>query len=684
MARRLIYVGQDDDVSDLAGKVGAAESGDEVALVVPPGAQAFQTPLNLRLLRSVGAKRGLTAVVVSPDPRLQELSQGAGMTVFSSVAAFEGDVPVAVRGPGPSPRMGLSARPPAPPPPPIPAGGPPAPAGGAAGARQPGPALPIPSGGGNWAATPPVAPAAAWESAAAALRRSPSQMAPAAPQAPANGAPSPSLAGIPDLAEPASPWASPWHAPDRGTGFSSNGAATALAPPPARPTATAPPAPPGRGSGRPAAPAPGRAGGGRRSMTPLYFVLIALGVVGILAFLALSPSATVTVTVGEQPLSVSPTLQGTADPTAASQPDHVLTKMVSDSVSQQFQATPTGTKTIPAAKASGQVALTANSLPGYCISPGQLTFQTASGTQFLASNSTGVEVLAANEAPPPGNLCNLPSGFSVGTLSIQAAGSGSAGNVAANSIDQWSPSYCSGGGSNNYCTDIAVANPSATTGGTDPSQQTVASASDVQSWQNQINQIESQLTAKVKSDLSAKAAGERPALDPNGGGLTITPTVTPSSITSVQAQAQMSAATVTVAMSGQETVYDPAAVQTVVLHDLTTSPDLPAGDDLVPGQLRLTAPQVIQAGSDGTFAMAVTGVDYYRPALNLGQMRTQVTGRNPGDVPGIIEQQIPDAQTVTVHETPVQLFFMPFFSSRIQIVEAFVTPAPPPSNTTTG
>ena len=64
MARRLIYVGPDDDVSELAGKIQSATDGDEVAMVVPSGAQAFQTPLNLRLLRSVGAKRGITTALV--------------------------------------------------------------------------------------------------------------------------------------------------------------------------------------------------------------------------------------------------------------------------------------------------------------------------------------------------------------------------------------------------------------------------------------------------------------------------------------------------------------------------------------------------------------------------------------------------------------------------------------------
>ena len=100
MARRLIYVGPDDDVSDLAGKVQAADPGDDVGLVVPAGAQAFQTTLNLRLLRSVAMKRGLTTSLITPDARVQELARGVGIGVYSSEAAYDGGVPVAARRPG--------------------------------------------------------------------------------------------------------------------------------------------------------------------------------------------------------------------------------------------------------------------------------------------------------------------------------------------------------------------------------------------------------------------------------------------------------------------------------------------------------------------------------------------------------------------------------------------------------
>ena len=122
----------------------------------------------------------------------------------------------------------------------------------------------------------------------------------------------------------------------------------------------------------------------------------------LLLFLLLGSSATVTVTIAEQPLTVNPTIQGTSVAAQASQPNYVLTKVVTDTASQTFPATPTGSQPVAAVAATGQVTLTAVApATGYCIQPGTLIFQTAGGVQFEATNSTGVEVLTLNEFPPP-------------------------------------------------------------------------------------------------------------------------------------------------------------------------------------------------------------------------------------------------------------------------------------------
>jgi hypothetical protein len=701
MAKRLIYVGQDDDVSDLAGKVQAADAGDDVGLVVPPGAQAFQTPLNLRLLRSVAMKRGLTTSVVTPDARVQELARGTGISVYSSVAAYDGGVPAAARRPGQPPFRDPEAplRPRAPF---LPqAGAPAGPGGGGSVAGSP------PSGTGGWPA--PASPPGDWPppitSPGAAPFRDPALLAaPGAPPAPrespwATPAPPPggpvAPAPVAAVAQPRarSPWTTagqdtewdqpppPWAAGRAPDGYGALPGATVLEPPPPVAPSVRPPAPPGRGpaGGPTPSPAPGGIRGLLHNRPALYGIGAAVVVVAFVLFLVLGSSATVTVTIAEQPLTVNPTIQGTAVAAQASQPNYVLTKVISDTATQTFPATPTGSQAVAAVAATGTVDLTAANF-GDCIQPGPLFFQ-AGSIQFEAANPTGVEVLQAGESPPPtdqscGNATYtapypaLPAGFAVNTLTAAAVQAGTAGNVAADTITEWAPSFCSQDAT--YCTNITVYNPNGFTNGVNASTETVASASDLSNWQEQIGQVETQLGNQAQSDLQTKAAGERPAIDPGGNGKSITYTISPSSFPPAAAGTVMSAETVTVTMNAAETVYDPASVQAEVLADLKASTNLPSGDSLVPGQLSLNHLQIIEAGSDGTFAMSVSGVDYYRPSISLGQLRSQLAGHNPGDVSGIVKHQIPDVQSVKVDETPLQLFFMPFSSSRIQIVETFV------------
>jgi len=54
-------------------------------------------------------------------------------------------------------------------------------------------------------------------------------------------------------------------------------------------------------------------------------------------------------------------------------------------------------------------------------------------------------------------------------------------------------------------------------------------------------------------------------------------------------------------------------------------------------------------------------------------LASQLSGHSPGSVQGIVQQAIPNVRSVTVDETPIGFLFMPFSSSRIRIVETFVT-----------
>src|ERR1035441_4525432 len=99
MARRLLYVGPDDEIADLVSRVRSAASGDEVGFVVPLGAGVFQTPLNFRLINQMAARQGVTAAIVSADPRTQQLARDAGIGICTSASAYEQDIAMGGRRP---------------------------------------------------------------------------------------------------------------------------------------------------------------------------------------------------------------------------------------------------------------------------------------------------------------------------------------------------------------------------------------------------------------------------------------------------------------------------------------------------------------------------------------------------------------------------------------------------------
>jgi len=721
MAKRLIYVGPDDDVSDLAGKLQAAEPGDEIALTVPPGAQAFQTPLNVRLLRSVAMKRGLTATVVSPDPRIQEVAQRAGLPVYSSVAALESGIPVESPRPGfrsempsPRPQTPFLPRPAGP----APGGAsataappfeyvprpltPPAAAGAdlplvpeAAGSVPPGVAATAPGAvpaprTGPWGAPiapprspvspEPVLPASqsptdfvptprvAGPGYAAAAPRGPLLPASPAGPAPRPGSPWTSLSEIPEEEEeePLSPWAAARSAAAAAPGAGRIGT-------PSTPALTPLPLPAAAPSGRGQPPTPPLSSTAGRLRLPsrrvIYGIVVGLLALGIVLFLLLGTSATVTIAVAEQPLTVTPTIQGTTSTAQAGQPDYILSKQITDTASQTFQASPTGTQNVTAVAATSELELTTTD--PLC-SSGCSPLLVQEGTAFsTADNSVIFSVSQDTYVSFKGD--GVPGTPEVPVVDLSA---GTAGNsVPAGAIDSCAPGIT-------LCSqlDISVTNPAPPTGGVDAATETVASASDIANWQEQLGQIETQLGQKATADLTAKAGQEKVAVDPNGGGKSITYVVSPSTFPPTTPGTVLTPEMVTVTMTAQETVYNPSDLDAVVLKDLEASSNLPAGDSLVPSQLQLTNLQVIQAGSDGSFALSVSGVDYYHGKVDLGQLGGQLSGRNPGSVKGIVEQAIPNVQSVTVDETPIMSLFMPFSSSSIHIVETFVTSTGPGSS----
>jgi len=467
-------------------------------------------------------------------------------------------------------------------------------------------------------------------------------------------------------------------------------AAATLQPPPTR--AVAPPPPPPPGPAAPTRPHPDTRGPafpphdarqseakGPDRRRPLYYAAAAVAVVGLLLFFVLAPSAKVTITLAGTPLSVNPTIQGSPDATQATQGDHVVTSVEQANATQGFTATPTGQKTIAAATSGGSemISTTAPGGAQFPLQPGD-TFQTADHVlTFVVTQATYICIGPNGAQPPPSSCQNMgqpaPPNASV---PIKDATPEAKGNVPANTLTYWPQNPCQQqpGQPPPACSpdEFSVTNPQPTTGGADQKQVTVASASDVNNWNTQVTQIENTLTNQVTEQMQSEAAGKTFAVDPSGAGKTIAFTVSPQL---PNIGAQFSPAQVTVAVAAKVAVYSPADVRRDLMADLQAQ--VSQGDQLAPGKLSMQPCQVTQASDDGTVILSCAATDFSQPIINLTGLKSQLAGKNPGDANKIIQSGVDKVQDVKVSEFPFSLFYLPFFSSRIEIDENFV---PQPSS----
>jgi hypothetical protein len=283
--------------------------------------------------------------------------------------------------------------------------------------------------------------------------------------------------------------------------------------------------------------------------------------------------------------------------------------------------------------------------------------------KFFATQATAVCV--------DGTLTQCPAGsnhsFPVADGSPEAKG-----NVAANSITKWPGDPCGPPSPSPLCTpngsDFAVTNPAAASGGADAKTQVVASQNDVGAWNNQVTQSEQTLTTQANQDMQTKAAGKVIAKDPGGNGSSVQCTVTPPL---PAANAPFATAQETVSCVGSSAVYNPSDVTNAVKADLQGQ--VAQGDSLATDSIHCTSPSVTQAGADGTVVISIQCTSFSRPGVDLNAIKSQITGKSPGDAKNIIQHQFNHVQNVVVSQSPVPLFWLPFFSSRIEIDEAFVT-----------
>jgi hypothetical protein len=597
----VIHVAPDDEIADVIERVRGTDA--DVALVLPRGSRALQTPLNARLLSQYAKQHGHTTSIVSEEPRVQELARQHGFPVYGSVPAYERGLDVGAMG-----------------------------------------------------------------GAAASTYRSTTSGA-FASAAPAAVDEAPAIVGTP----PGTPGS---HGPSVPLGAARVAAATATAnvPPATRRPITVPPAAGG------AAKTPGH-----RNRRALYIAAGAVAVVGLLLFFLLAPSATVTITVAGTQLTVNPTIQGSTDPNAAHQGDHVATAVVNASASNSFDASPTGSQTLPATPANGslQFSTNLNYIPHspwkFTISKGN-TFQTGDGAQvFVATQETQICIYPNGQPQPTTSDCGgQPPNNSA---PVQAQSTGAATNVPASSVTKWDPASEDPCNSNPECTtgfgsqcsdpsgqcDIFVTNGQAMSGGADQKQVTVVSDSDVSSWNSQVTQIENTLTAQLNQQIQGKSGGKSFAVDPGGGGKSITFNVTPQLPTP---GTQFSATKVTIAGQASAVLYDPADVRNDVLADLQSK--VAQGDQLAPNKLSMQPCQVTQAAVDGTVVLSCSATDFAQPIVDLPGLKSRLAGKNPGSAEKIIDGAIDKVRSVRVSEFPFKLFYLPLFSSRIEIDENFV------------
>jgi hypothetical protein len=401
---------------------------------------------------------------------------------------------------------------------------------------------------------------------------------------------------------------------------------------------------------------------GRDRRRAYYYLAGAVFLVGLLLLFLVAPSATVTITLTATPVGTSSPIQGTTDANLASSPDHVLTSVATADESNQFQAKPTGQKTLPATAATGQVVLQTDL-------KNVADFTVPKGTEFDSNTTPQIKFYATQDTvvhfgDPDSN------GISTGNpIPVQDGKPEGAGNLPASTITQWPGNPCGPNGQyKGVCapSDLTVSNPQPTTGGADPKQVTTASGNDVQGWQKQVDDMKAQLTEKLKQDMAAKAGpGKVAATDPGGSGTTISYDITP--LPKVDDQYQPT--TISVAVHGKAAYYNPADVKKVASDDLNAQ--VAKGEQLAPGA-SIPDPKVTQASDDGTVIFSLNATGYSEPVIDVQGLKGRFTGKSTAEVTRIAKEIIGSAVKEVKVDQHIPFPVLPFFSGHIEVTQTVI------------
>lgn len=391
-------------------------------------------------------------------------------------------------------------------------------------------------------------------------------------------------------------------------------------------------------------------------------------VVGVLAVLLLLPTAQVVVGVQSHKINDPVTIQGNLAGASSGVLDVIPTQaLLTPAASQSFTVTPSGTQVLPPTPATGSLELCLNSSGGS--GSASLTFQASPNFQVTSGGGNlGFTTTSAGQAGTY-TVYSCKSGqTSTPPIPVQATTTslGTQGNVA--SGQQWSwtnanSSACVAGffGCQTVTSaDFTVSNPSAMSGGQNSKTQQVFTSSDISSAQQQEQQLASTLTSQVEHKLKSMAGSETIAQDSSGNGIQVTVN-NPTLPTVGQAG---SAEKLTVSVTAAATAYSPQVAKQAVLKDLRSK--VPSDGQLL-AHPSLGTLQVVAAGPGGSLTLSTNAVGYWAPKVDLSPYRSKLAFMNPGAARSYLLSQLPGASTVTVHQSPFSLPWLPLLSGRIQL-----------------
>jgi len=405
----------------------------------------------------------------------------------------------------------------------------------------------------------------------------------------------------------------------------------------------------------------------------------AVVLVVLLLLLFVFPSATITLGVRAHRLADTATIQGTTGSGSGPTLDQISTEALqSNTFTQNFTATPSGTQSLPPVPATGDLE--------FCWSgpATNLTLSFQGNAPAFADTTTsgiGFTTTTGGEGQSVA-LPNCPTYSSGVAVQADANTVGTQGNVGSGAGWSWTNYPGSGcvssgpGVCNNNANNLHITNSSAMTGGKGATTQSVFSTSDAAAATQKQQTVDTNLTKKAKKQLRRLAAQDKSVIAETAGGTGIVVTVNnPTLPTGCNTSASTpcpaaTTETLTVTLTAAATAYSPAAAKAAVLKDLKSK--VPSNGELL-ADPDLGNPRVVSAGAGGTVTLASHAVGYWAPQLDLKTFQGKLSFMSPGAAKTYLLGHLPGSSTVTISQSPFGLPWLPLFSGNIHLVRVSLT-----------